>query len=157
VSSAQLRGHPAHVNRILGVVIEELLNVEKFSAEERNELNFRHHIEYDTSNASHQLRLQWGKPPTIRGYSMIIDDFSTSEKEVDIRVAQSIRNLRLRNELYFLRLARHFPKTLLAAESHPRHQEVIIVRFKNGNVLEVREEQMESREFLAKCVMIHDL
>lgn len=117
------------------------------------------YTQYDITSMSLLLRITW-HDPLDKKVSRCIDHRIDERTAQDLglmacEVENIVKNLSLRGELFFFRLAKHFPKHLKKVKCDG--QGAVEVEFKNGHTLTIPEEQVDSPDFLAKCGMIYDL
>lgn len=94
-----------------------------------------------------------------RRVQCFIDDARGEESALKSEIERVVKNTDLRAELHHLKLARHFPTTLekVAIERRVGTTNIVTVTFKNGYHCSCPEDEVDSRDFLAKCQMIYDL
>mgnify|MGYP001497374753 CR=1 FL=1 len=115
--------------------------------------------EYDINSMALRLRIAWSDP-NDKKFARCIEHLVDDDIAKDLglladQVNTVVKNISLRGELFFFRLAKHFPKHLKKVECDGNgHLEV---EFKNGRRVQVPETEIDDTEFLAKCGMIYDL
>jgi len=72
-----------------------------------------------------------------------------------MKVEEIMTNLSLRGELFFFKLAKHFPRHLKEVKCDGNGGLTVV--FKNGHTIDSPEVSIETPDFLAKCGMIYDL
>ena len=126
-------------------------------------LDVRVDSDFDLNHMGLRLRITWRDPYDVRsvnGLTRCIDHIIATPITAGLtRVAEEaddvMKNISLRGELFFFRLAKHFPKHLKKIECDGAGG--LKVEFKNGRLLHCPETDIETTEFLAKCGMIYDL
>lgn len=122
-------------------------------------LDVKVHTDYDMHQMALHLRIAW-RDPSGSGYSRCIDTLLDERTVQDLGFLASavegiVKNISLRGELFFFRLAKHFPNHLHKVECDGKGG--IDVQFKNGQHIQAPETDVENSEFLAKCGMLYDL
>lgn len=123
-------------------------------------MNFRAKSDYDINHQHYRIRIDWRDPTgeyeERRGYDYAVDDRVMEDLGL---FAEQVRHfmdqIKIRGELFFFKLHKHFPKKL--KQVHTLRDGKIVVEFKNGRTVESHESRLDDKEFLAECVMIHDL
>lgn len=114
---------------------------------------------YDVSKMSLLLRIVWHDPEgksLARCIDHVMDETTATDLGLLARDMEFIvQNLSLRGELFFFRLAKHFPRHLKKVDCDGKGS--LEVEFKNGQRIQAAETEVENAEFLAKCGMIYDL
>lgn len=100
------------------------------------------------------------EPSLWRRVQCLIDEARGDERALKSEFDSVVKNTDLRAELHHLKLARHFPTTLEKVAIERRVDtmtNIVTVTFKNGYHCSCPEDEVDSRDFLAKCQMIYDL
>ena len=122
-------------------------------------LDIRVHSEFNLSKMALVLRIAWSDPEgsgRARCIDHLVDDRTTKDLGLLAADVEGIlKNLSLRGELFFFKLAKHFPKHVKKVECDGQGN--LRVEFVNGQSLSTPESDVESTDFLAKCGMIYDL
>lgn len=122
-------------------------------------MEFRVDCHYAIERDCLQLLIAWRDPETLghtRNMTMQIfpHDIETRENLCE-RILMTIDSINLRGELFFFKLHKHFPnyveRVLCSRDG------TVTVYFKNGRILSVSEQDLDSTEFLATCGMVYDL
>lgn len=133
---------------------------EGLSLVELASLNIKAEVDYSMAEATHRLAVSWGNGQCRRSATMNVADECCYGKEGASVMDELMGNFDLRGELHFLRMYPHFKDRLsqvLVVRDSERAVNRVVVKFKNGQTLEVDERDVNSTEFLAKCVMVNDL
>ncbi len=125
-----------------------------------NAMEFRVGHMYDAARAGYLVKTSWCDPldNTFRREIdvMIGDEVSLNDIGLFAEAVRSLMDqIKIRGELFFFKLHKHFPKKL--KQVHTLREGKIVVEFKNGRTVESHESRLDDREFLAECVMVHDL
>lgn len=146
--------------RVADRVLYELRKAQGMSIEEWHELNPDINIELLYHRLELLLRISWGFGGERRGITLSLGGCTLSEPETVIeRTLMMLDNIKLKGELFLLRLLKHLPP---AAKNQVEGVTVgpagkLLVKFKNGHQLETTETDIESSDFVATCGMVYDL
>lgn len=106
------------------------------------------------------LLLVTGRDMQFRPLSDVIEEILAAGEAMDHpKIGEAMRsNLSLRGEMHHYMLSKHFPKKLAKVDVQMEGSEPVVkVAFTNGHEVATPEATVLSDEFLALCVMMHDL
>lgn len=115
--------------------------------------------DWEVSTQRLRLRVQWCEPGY--NYNRRCMDMSYDTAIADdlglmaLEVKKVVANLDVRGELFFFKIAKHFPKHLGRVTCNG--DGFLTIVFKNGHQITGREDEVDSSEFIARCGMIYDL
>lgn len=149
-------------------MMQELLRASDLSPDELDRLETRADVEYSVHKMGLELMLSWRLRPEWwwepaspwRQVQCFIDEAQGDARAIKSEFERLVKNTDLRAELHHLKLARHFPTTLEKVAIERRVDtmtNIVTVTFKNGYHCSCPEDEVDSRDFLAKCQMIYDL
>lgn len=150
---------PGVLERAIQHTLKDKVAREHLTEAQFRGMDFKVLTNYDLNRMALQIRIAW-RDPDDHKYARCIDHI------VDERVAEDLgllatevdtimTNLSLRGELFFFKLAKHFPRHLKEVKCN--NAGTLTVVFKNGHTIDTPEVHVESPDFLAKCGMIYDL
>lgn len=117
------------------------------------------HTHYDISSMRLHMRIIWRDPcgsGQVRCVDQVVDDEIAKDLGLlSAEVNNIVDSISLRGELFFFRLAQHFPNHLEKVTCDGKGN--LEIRFKNGRLLQGPESCIDNSEFLAQCGMIYDL
>lgn len=159
MSKSNVSNRPEFLSRAIQQVIRDKAAREAVTEAELRGLDVKVHTEYDIHSMSLRLRIAW-HDPIDKKFARCIDHMVDERVAQDlglmaVEVREVVKNLSLRGELFFFRLAKHFPKHIKKVECDGSGG--LDIEFKNGRRLHAAETEIDNTEFLAKCGMVFDL
>ena len=146
------------VTQALRLALKDKAAREALTEAEFKGLNVTVDITYNPMMMSKLLRIRWKDPngPLVRCIDQQVpDNISKDYGLLAVVVEETVQNLSLRGELFFFKLAKHFPSHLKRV--HCDGSGVMRVEFKNGRCVVGTEDDVENSDFVAKCAMVYDL
>lgn len=149
-------------------MLQELLSASDLKPDELDRLETRVDVGYSIHKMGMALAFSWRlrpqcksvEPSLWRRVQCLIDEARGDERALKSEFDSVVKNTDLRAELHHLKLARHFPTTLEKVAIERRVDtmtNIVTVTFKNGYHCSCPEDEVDSKDFLAKCQMIYDL
>jgi hypothetical protein len=159
VSKGNINANPDTLVRAIQHLLKDKAAREALTEAQFRGMDFKVHHNYDITSMSVILRIVWHDPDD-RKLARCIDHKMSDEAARDLglmaaHVEGIMTNLSLRGELFFFKLAKHFPRHLKEVKCD--NAGTLTVVFKNGHTIDTPEVLVESKDFLAKCGMIYDL
>lgn len=152
-------GVPEHIMREM---LEQKRREEEITTDQWYELNPRAELYRDVMKMGIQFRMAWGRTQlhgTTRHISYMLDDMRGRRDGMIEEVLFAMNNVKLKGELFLLRLIKNLPpgvkQQVERVDCGPNT--MLRVWFKNGQMLETNEQDIQSDDFWATCGMIYDL
>jgi len=159
VSKANISNSPDTLVRAIQHMLKDKAAREALTDAQYRAMNFAVHTSYSIASMSLLLRITWCDP-NDKKFARCIDHRLDDRTAKDLglmatEVNEIMTNLSLRGELFFFKMAKHFPRHLKEVKCDGNGN--LTVFFKNGHHIDTPETAIESPDFLAKCGMIYDL
>lgn len=159
MSKSNISNSPDTLVRAIQHMLKDKATREALTDAQFRAMSFAVHTKFDITSLSLLLRITWCDPNNkefARYIAHRLDDRVAKDLGLlATEVNQIMTNLSLRGELFFFKLAKHFPRHLKEVKCDGNGN--LTVFFKNGHRIDTPETAIESPDFLAKCGMIYDL
>jgi hypothetical protein len=150
----------AEIESAMMLILSRKATEENVSAYDFTCMQFKVASRYNIAQARFDIDVSWGDPhgeyEDRRGWAVAVNDDRMEELGSFAKIMGTYMDqIKIRGELFFFKLHKHFPKKLKHVNT--LRDGKVVVEFKNGRTVETHESRLDDAEFLAECVMVHDL